>query len=556
MNEEQPLVPARALLHPAWIGSLVVLALNDHLWKGGDLLPAALTGKLSDVAGLIVAPVVLAVLLQTRGRRAWTWVHLAIGLVFAAIQLVPAASHGWSALMGGLGIGWHTTMDATDLFALPALLVSHRAFLPVMQTQARTSARPSLEYTAAGLGLLCCVATSPIDEGGPRSMLTDVYIHNSGDEAVVIRVRELAAGVVVDCDEVAADPGRLLREDVFGPAESWSLRPDGNHGLDSLAEDDSCPWTEDDECDEPDLCDPGTDRVDCGGDPPVEQTPSACRALWFDADSVAPAVLFWIQGDPALHRVGGEGFDPEDRGAIELSFDDKGNGRYGTGEEFVFVPVTEPPTEGACAPQSDATRLDWSTVPAGALWTVTAVTEGLDGCWGVDLGSLGAEPDSGGERWHVCAPLTDFPFVPGDGVEIEAASGGDDWEGLVVSLYTPGDAAEPATELHLTRGASVPQIRGLEFAVVPDFGCGFAPDDVCGTVARAASVTVGGGVYNAATLEPGATPAMLEGSDGSTMQVLLSHAQDRVVLDPSCAEGPAVLGHDLEITAVYQETSP
>ena len=48
--------------------ALLTLAINDHVLKGGGLLPGWLTGKLSDFAGLVVLPVVLAVLLRVRSR--------------------------------------------------------------------------------------------------------------------------------------------------------------------------------------------------------------------------------------------------------------------------------------------------------------------------------------------------------------------------------------------------------------------------------------------------------------------------------------------------------
>ena len=49
----------RALAHPGFVLALVVLVLNDHVLK--QAYPGMLTGKLSDVAGLVVAPLLLAV---------------------------------------------------------------------------------------------------------------------------------------------------------------------------------------------------------------------------------------------------------------------------------------------------------------------------------------------------------------------------------------------------------------------------------------------------------------------------------------------------------------
>jgi hypothetical protein len=78
-----------AFSHPLWWCALVALAANDHVLKGSGLLPGAVTGKLSDVAGVIVAPALLAALLGA-GERMRRW--LASGLVagaLCAIKLSP-----------------------------------------------------------------------------------------------------------------------------------------------------------------------------------------------------------------------------------------------------------------------------------------------------------------------------------------------------------------------------------------------------------------------------------------------------------------------------------
>src|SRR5690606_7865931 len=66
--------PARALLTPTWIGALLLLVANDHWLKGSGMVPGVLTGKLSDFAGMLVAPTLLAALLSplpgVRTRRA------------------------------------------------------------------------------------------------------------------------------------------------------------------------------------------------------------------------------------------------------------------------------------------------------------------------------------------------------------------------------------------------------------------------------------------------------------------------------------------------------
>lgn len=87
------LSPRRALLRWPFLLALAVLLLNDHLLKGAGLLPGWLTGKLSDVAGLYVAPVVLAALIGIETRTGAWLVALVIGLGFTGLQLSAATKH-------------------------------------------------------------------------------------------------------------------------------------------------------------------------------------------------------------------------------------------------------------------------------------------------------------------------------------------------------------------------------------------------------------------------------------------------------------------------------
>jgi hypothetical protein len=121
--------------------AVAVLLLNDHVFK--ELRPGVLTGKLSDVAGLIFFPILLGAAVEIGVRtvtgRTWRSARsasacvLATGLVFAAAELIPAVSW-WLAVVWGHLQGWAPfgsdggapvafTADVTDLVALPALLV-------------------------------------------------------------------------------------------------------------------------------------------------------------------------------------------------------------------------------------------------------------------------------------------------------------------------------------------------------------------------------------------------------------------------------------------------
>ncbi|MFD1543813.1 hypothetical protein [Nonomuraea guangzhouensis] len=96
--------------------AVFVLLLNDHLLK--QVWPGFVTGKLSDVAGLMVAPPLAALVLA---RRADLGALLVTGVLFAFVKTTDAgaewASQVWSLVAGPSKV----LADPTDLLALPAL---------------------------------------------------------------------------------------------------------------------------------------------------------------------------------------------------------------------------------------------------------------------------------------------------------------------------------------------------------------------------------------------------------------------------------------------------
>lgn len=159
------------LVHPVPLGAAAILFLNDHALKGASLLPGWLTGKLSDVTGLFVFPIVLVACLRwaaaAAGRdvprsRALVWGAAAVtGALFAAVKLSPGVNRWASALLGPM------VMDPWDLAALVALVPAGAWMSRRTAAGALRGGTPALRTAAAAFAGLACVATSKVEEIPP-----------------------------------------------------------------------------------------------------------------------------------------------------------------------------------------------------------------------------------------------------------------------------------------------------------------------------------------------------------------------------------------------------
>jgi hypothetical protein len=135
---EAPAPPLGEALHPVALAAVVVLVVNDWVLKP-RWGPSAVTGKLSDVAGLIFAPVVLSAAIglllalaarlgarvdPSLSRRRLVACTLATGVVFAAVKLDPGAARVVAGLLSWLGRPATIYLDATDLLCLPSLAIA------------------------------------------------------------------------------------------------------------------------------------------------------------------------------------------------------------------------------------------------------------------------------------------------------------------------------------------------------------------------------------------------------------------------------------------------
>lgn len=135
---EAPALPIGEAMHPLALAAVATLAVNDWLLKP-RWGPSAITGKLSDLAGLIFAPVILSAAIglalhalarlgaridPSLSRRRLALCTLATGAVFAAVKLDPRAADLLATLLSHLGRPAAIYLDRTDLLCLPALAVA------------------------------------------------------------------------------------------------------------------------------------------------------------------------------------------------------------------------------------------------------------------------------------------------------------------------------------------------------------------------------------------------------------------------------------------------
>ena len=131
-------LPIGEALHPVTLAAMLVLVVNDWFWKP-RFAGSFVTGKLSDLAGLAAAPVVLTALIglvllaasklgvrvdPKLTHRRLVLAIAATGVVFAAVKLSARAA-GW--FTDALGVFRTATvhLDRTDLACLPMLAVAY-----------------------------------------------------------------------------------------------------------------------------------------------------------------------------------------------------------------------------------------------------------------------------------------------------------------------------------------------------------------------------------------------------------------------------------------------
>lgn len=552
-DESQEIRPLGALTHPMWLVALGLLVLNDHVLKHSELA-GAFTGKLSDFAGMIVAPVLLAAILRVRTERGLWICAAAVGTVFAAINLSPELAATWDAAVSGIALPYHTTPDPTDLMALAALPVGVWLLQPACTLDGRHTRR-RLGYAAAIVGAAACVATSPPPPGTP-DIRAQVSVLNKSHELHVLRIRMLDRTTRFDCDAVTEAPGEYFKEEDFGTPTRWELMSGQEIGIGTEGN-----WYD--------------ESAVFGG--------RSCTAALIQSDTVDDILVFWT---PDL-EVKSFAFDPDipkeipaDNQTIVLDADysntpdsemhpyryrpceeddmcgDAGireAARIPTGAQYDWRTVNEggdrlhyevnwrpfdSPTQipEFCRMPGPGMGLEWGERPGGT-WKIYDIQEGIDGCHTLSMSGLnGDEPT---REWIVCAPyeaLTTLGTSTNEAAQLELELSDTTGSGhigiqLVFKRYVPGQGVTEETSVYMTRGTTLPTFLGLDLSSELRNGCGPVDAGCHREIPVDTTVSRGGG--ESRQLQPGDVTQF----DGGSRIFYLMRAVNVPMLQGRCEDG-------------------
>ena len=201
---------ARWLGSPVFLVATAVLLLNDHVFK--ERFGGVVTGKLSDVAGVVVVGVLAAVVLDVRRGMVLTAVS------FSALKVVPGVAEAVAPVLGGV-----TRRDVTDLIAVAVLV-------PLGLHLARSERAISRAGTAVRV-----VVSSALPVLGASVALVATTATSCAPDPAIVQIIPSAEGVVVA--RVSDDHSRdtFLSSDDGGQTWTAAEAPSGVAGADAGA---------------------------------------------------------------------------------------------------------------------------------------------------------------------------------------------------------------------------------------------------------------------------------------------------------------------------------
>ena len=346
--------------------------LNDHLLKGSGL-PGSWTGKLSDFAGMIVAPPLIALLLGAGKRGRALAASAIVGAGLCAIDLSPAASQLLERALAAFGLPSRLWPDPSDLWALLVLPIGY-ALSRVPAAPALLSS-PMLQRGAIVLGACACLATAGIDEKeGGDAKRTDVpEVENKTEDPIVIVLSSTEG--IGGCALYRNDRIGVLTRTAFGTARVVTIAPGKRLALTT-----------------------GSDALDCG---------AAALRLPDGSDEF----VFWRD----LSKI--ESFvPPEDNRRVKRRVVISGTkDRFDleVGEDLARFDIDKEPPEPSCDALATEPSLEWSSLAdAQGFLQLSEIRTTDDGCFELDW--LSPDADTEVDTQRLCVPDWAFPFEQGE----------------------------------------------------------------------------------------------------------------------------------------------
>jgi hypothetical protein len=292
MTEARPSIsnPRNALVHPLFWTALVLLVVNDHFLKHARVLPGVVTGKLSDFAGLLLAPVLVVVLFQVRERIGRIVVFVCIAAAFSAIKLSRPIADAVVLVSAYTPLPWRLWCDPTDLVALVVLPL---AWWLAAREKAWTVKRREwltrwLRAIGFCVGIFACAATSSTE----RTYRGTAFLFNGTMRPQVLRLYRLQSQL--DCARSLDQPAMWPGLGAFMLQACPTLAPGDILPLDQG-------WK--------DLGESGGGLGDFHVDPYYDAgiVGPLCDAVLVEAEGLPPTVITW-NGVKAIEFSGAERF--------------------------------------------------------------------------------------------------------------------------------------------------------------------------------------------------------------------------------------------------------
>ena len=204
------------LTHPVWWTALAILLVNDLALKRSNVA-GVLTGKLSDFAGLIVAPVLVSAIVRPKTVAGRLACFASVAAPFTAINVSAKAASLLVWVASLCGLTWRIWSDWTDLAALGVLPLAWRISQRTGIGDGHSSVGLAVHRAGAVLGALACVATSY----DPNGIDTAAYLVNLSQRDVEVFVFRTKAPL--DCAAVAAARHAMPEPDDLVFDRCWTL---------------------------------------------------------------------------------------------------------------------------------------------------------------------------------------------------------------------------------------------------------------------------------------------------------------------------------------------